>query len=67
MMIESSTKMGIPEFFRPEDILTGNEKVNTLFLFYIFNINHGLKDLTKEEFDPECLIDDDVEGTLEER
>lgn len=49
------------------DITVGNAKVNTLFVAYIFNTKHGLEELTKEEYDAAGMIDDDIEGTREER
>jgi len=45
----------------------GNEKVNTLFVSYIFNTKHGLEELTKEEYEAVGLIDDDIEASKEER
>ncbi len=67
MMIAGATKMGVPEVVRPKDIVSGNTKVNTLFCSYIFNTKHGLPDPTKDEFDPASILDDDIEGTIEER
>jgi hypothetical protein len=45
----------------------GYEKINTLFVSYVFNTKHGLEELTKEEYDAVGLIDDDIEGSKEER
>lgn len=59
--------MGVPDVVRPRDITTGNTKVNTLFVSYIFNTKHGLEDLTKEEYEMAGMVDDDVEGSKEER
>jgi len=67
MMIKSALGMGVPDIVRPKDITTGNVKVNTLFVSYIFNTKHGLEELTAEEYDAAGLIDDDAEGTAEER
>lgn len=38
-----------------------------MFIAAIFNRKHGLEELTKEEFEAAGLIDDDIEGTREER
>lgn len=51
----------------PNHIVAGNTKVNTLYVSYIFNTKHGLEDLTKEEYDAAGLLDDDIEGSKEER
>ena len=66
-MITNSLALGVPDVVRPRDITTGNVKVNTLFVSYIFNTKHGLEDLTKEEYEAAAMIDDDIEGSREER
>lgn len=66
-MIANSLALGVPDVVRPRDIVTGNVKVNTLFVSYIFNTKHGLEDLTKEEYEAAAMLDDDIEGTREER
>jgi len=45
----------------------GNDKINTLFISYVFNTRHGLEELTKEEYDAVGILDDDIEGSKEER
>lgn len=69
-VIANAKKLGAESYVTPEDIKTGNEKLNLLFVAEIFNNFHGLDDLTKEEaeaYDKAKLLDDDVEGTREER
>mmetsp|Transcript_38930 Transcript_38930/g.59164 ORF Transcript_38930/g.59164 Transcript_38930/m.59164 type:complete len:553 (-) Transcript_38930:25-1683(-) len=66
-LITNSLALGIPDVVRPRDIVSGNQKVNTLFVSYIFNTKHGLEDLTKEEYDSAAMLDDDIEGSREER
>uniref|UniRef100_A0A7S3FXQ5 Calponin-homology (CH) domain-containing protein n=1 Tax=Strombidium rassoulzadegani TaxID=1082188 RepID=A0A7S3FXQ5_9SPIT len=66
-MISNSLALGVPDVVRPRDITTGNVKVNTLFVSYIFNTKHGLEDLTAEEYEAAAMIDDDIEGSREER
>lgn len=66
-MIENSKKIGVPELVTGQAFSQGNEKVNTLFVSYIFNTKHGLEELTKEEYDAVGLIDDDIEADKEER
>lgn len=66
-MITNALALGVPNLVASHDITQGNAKVNTLFVAAIFNTKHGLEDLTKEEYDAAALIDDDVEGTAEER
>jgi plastin-1 len=45
-MINNSLALGVPDVVRPRDITTGNTKINTLFVSYIFNTKHGLEELT---------------------
>ena len=66
-MIDNSKKIGVPEITSGSAFSKGNEKVNTLFISYVFNTKHGLEELTKEEYEAVGLIDDDIEGSKEER
>lgn len=66
-MICNSLALGVPDLLRPKDITTSNTKINTLFVSYIFNTKHGLEELTAEEYEAAGMIDDDVEGSREER
>lgn len=66
-MINNSMALGVPRVVQPHDICSGNEKVNTLFVAYIFNTKHGLEDLTQEEYDAAGMLDDDIEASKEER
>jgi len=50
-MITNALALGVPDIVSPGDIVSGNAKVNTLFISAIFNTNHGLDDLTKEEYE----------------
>lgn len=66
-MIDNSKKIGVPEIVNGKAFSQGNEKVNTLFISYVFNTKHGLEELTKEEYEAVGLIDDDIEASKEER
>lgn len=66
-MISNSLALGVPDLIRPQDIITSNTKINTLYVSYIFNTKHGLETLTEEEYNAAGMIDDDVEGSREER
>jgi len=66
-MIRNAVNMGVPEVIRPADITSGNVKLNTVFVSYIFNTRHGLEELTAEEYEAAKQIWDDIEGTKEER
>jgi len=66
-MIANSQAMGVPDVVEPTHIVSGNSKVNTLFVSYIFNTKHGLEELTAEEYEAAGMIDDDIEGAKEER
>ena len=66
-MITNATALGVPDIVTAKDITGGNTKINTLFVSYIFNTKHGLEELTEEEYAAAGMIDDDIEGTREER
>jgi len=66
-MISNSLAMGVPDVVEATHIVSGNTKVNTLFVSYIFNTKHGLEELTAEEYEAAGMIDDDIEGAKEER
>lgn len=67
IMIDNSLALGVPKIVSAHDIIAANEKVNTLFVAYIFNTKHGLEDLTEEEYAAAAMLDDDIEGAREER
>lgn len=66
-MIGNSQKIGVPDITNGAAFSQGNEKVNTLFISYVFNTKHGLEELTQAEYDAVGLIDDDIEASKEER
>ena len=67
-VIENSRKLGAEAFINPDDIVSGNNKLNTLFVASIFNAYPGLDPATEEEiYEAAKLLDDDVEGAREER
>ena len=67
-VIDNSKKLGAESYITPDDIVAGNNKLNTLFVASIFNAYPGLDPPTEEEkYDAAKLLDDDVEGAREER
>ena len=69
-MIKNSLAMGVAEVVTPQDIVSANVKLNTVFVSYIFNTKHGLEELNEqemEEYEKVKLEWDDIEGTSEER
>ena len=67
-VIDNASAIGTPRVIGPDSITKSNIKSNTLFCSYIFNTKHGLKPLDDEcNFNMAYLIDDDIEGSLEER
>ena len=71
-VIDDSKDLGVPNVVMSKDILSvfsviqGNEKLNTLFCAELFNNCPGLE-ATEEEYNAAKLLDDDVEGSREER
>lgn len=69
-VLANAKKIGVESYITALDIKNGNERLNLLFTAEIFNHLHGLEDLNKEEeeaYEKAKLLDDDVEGTREER
>lgn len=66
-MINNSISIGVPPLVRPSDITTGNVKINTVFVAELFNTKHGLEELTQEEIAKIGIINDDIEGSRDER
>lgn len=66
-VITNALALGVPDLLSASDITKANTKINTLFIAAIFNTKHGLEDLTKEEYEAAAMIDDDIEGSREER
>ncbi len=66
--LDNGKKIGANVYILPEDIPSGNERLNTLFTAELYNANIGLSEATKEEkMQASKLLDDDAEGAREER
>lgn len=69
-VIKNAELIGVPPLIRPNDLLSGNVKLNTVFVAEIFNTKHGLEELSQEEkekYDSATMMNDDVEGSRDER
>lgn len=67
-VIENAGKVGAEAYIAPNDIVKGNNNLNLLFTASIFNSCHGLDPPTEQEaYDAAKLLEDDAEGTREER
>lgn len=66
-VIENAKRLEVTTFVKPTDISSGNSKLNLLFAAAIFNTNPGLVASEQELFEAAQLLNDDVEGTREER
>lgn len=68
--IRNAEAIGVPALVRAADITSGNVKLLTIFVAEIFNTKHGLEELNEEEkeaYEKAGIIDDDVEGSRDER
>jgi len=65
--VDSSKIIDVADVICGEDLNKGNAKVNVIFVGEMFNAKHGLQELTKEEYEAAQMIDDDIEGSIEER
>jgi len=67
-MLDQSKKLGVESFITTKDVTTGNNKLNILYTAAIFNTCHGLDPPSEQEaYDAAKLLNDDIEGTREER
>jgi plastin-1 len=66
-VIANARRMGVEAFISPSSIVNGNTKLNLIFIAEIFNHNPGLHATEQEMIEAAGLINDDVEGTREER
>lgn len=66
-VLNNAKKLGAESYITPSDIVAGNERLNLLFSAEIFNNCHGLGELDESEWEKVKMLDDDVEGTREER
>ena len=66
-MIKNASSLGVPEIAQASDIVSANVKINTLYVSEIFQTRHGLQELTAEEYEAAKIINDDIEGSKEER
>ena len=67
-VLNDAKKLGANSYINPKDIVSGNSKLNTLFVASIFNACPGLDPPTEQEqYDAAKLLDDDKEGAREER
>lgn len=66
-ILEDAQRLGVPKFLKPHDICSGNPKLNLLFCSQLFNTCPGLHATEEEKYACAELIDDDVEGSREER
>lgn len=67
LVIANSRKLGVDTFITPNNITAGNQKLNTIFAAAIFNKNPGLHATEQELYEAAGLLNDDAEGTREER
>jgi hypothetical protein len=68
--IRNAEILGVPPLIRAADITSGNVKLLTVFVAEIFNTKHGLEELNEEEkeaYEKAGIMDDDVEGSRDER
>ena len=67
-VLNDAKKLGANSYISPKDIVSGNSKLNTLFVASLFNACPGLDPPTEQEqYDAAKLLDDDAEGAREER
>ena len=67
IVIANARRLGVDSPIDPHNIVGGNSKLNIIFAGAIFNTNPGLHATEQELYEAAGLINDDVEGTREER
>lgn len=66
-VIENAGRIGVDSPITPPNIVSGNAKLNIIFAAAIFNNNPGLHATEQELYEAAGLLNDDAEGTREER
>lgn len=66
-VLRNAVAIGVDPFIKPADIASGNTKLNYAFLAQIFNKHPGLSITEQEAFNAQEFMDEDSEGTREER
>ncbi len=66
-VLNNAKKLNVESYIKSSDICEGNQKLNVIFTAAIFNECHGLDPLTEEEYESAKLLEDDDEGSREER
>lgn len=66
-VLANAKKINVESYITANDITAGNQKLNILFTAAIFNECHGLDPPTQEEYEAAKLLEDDAEGSREER
>jgi plastin-1 len=66
-VIQSAQSLGVETVTQASDILSGSAHLNILLVASIFNTNHGLTVSEGELVELVSILEDDVEGTREER
>ena len=67
MVLNNAKKLDVECYIEPNDITSGNENLNKLFVAQIFNKCPGLEATENEKIEAAKLIEDDTEGSREER
>jgi plastin-1 len=57
----------VPDLISADDIVNCEENILLLFVATMFNAKHGLEELTEEEYTKCAMVEDDIEGSREER
>lgn len=65
--IEGAKQIGAKNYMTAREVMKGNAKINTVFVSSLFNAKHGLPDLNADMYEAAKMLDDDIEGTEEER
>ncbi len=66
-VILGAKTIGAKNYMTSREIIKGNAKINTVFVSSLFNAKHGLPDLNADMYEAAKMLDDDIEGTEEER
>lgn len=66
-VVNNARRLGVDTFTTAKDITGGNPKLNIIFAAAIFNTNPGLVATEQDLYEAVVLLNDDVEGTREER
>lgn len=65
-MLAGSRAIGVPDFIKPSDVVSGSKRLNLAFCAQIFNTKHGLVLLEEEKKKVEEVVEEELDDDARE-